>query len=329
VAGSAQGTSYSSVDSTAGTITGNVTFGGGNDVLVATYSDAGGLNTGITGRIDGGGGTDTVRARFSADATLSRAIVLPTNFEAFALVADSGVTVTLQDGFAAPGTLSFSGDTLVNETRLSGRGAVLNVGSATRFRNEGDIAGEAAANQYTVVVSGGQFTNNGTISSQGDAVNSLVYVFSNTGTITAAGTAVNAFNMGAFENSGTIRSTAGTGLVLWGSSTNLNYAATNSGTIEGAQVGVNLSDMLANTGTITSDRTGVMLGAYGTLYNKAGGTISGARRPSPVPPVWVPGSSVRGSSTRGPSMAMSRSSATLRTRTVTIPTYSMPFPAGF
>jgi hypothetical protein len=134
--------------------------------------------------------------------------------------------------------------------------------------------------------------------------------------------------MGAFENSGTIRSTAGTGLVLWGSSTNLNYAATNSGTIEGAQVGVNLSDMLANTGTITSDRTGVMLGAYGTLYNKAGGTISGGTAAIASPTGL--GSRLFGARViRGPSMAMSRSSATLRTRTVTMPTYSMPFPAGF
>ncbi|MCJ2189047.1 hypothetical protein [Novosphingobium beihaiensis] len=275
VAGSVLGNSNSSIDSTAGTINGNVTLGAGNDTLFATYSDAGGLITGIAGQIDGGAGMDTIQAKFAADATLSKAIALPTNFEAFGIQMDSGVTVTLSDGFSAPGTLQFTDGTLVNSAQLSGSGTVVRSSSSTAFRNEGNVTGSAVPDRYTVDISGGTFTNSGTITSQGDAVSTFVYHFTNSGTITAAETAVNAHYPGDFNNSGTIRSTGGIGLGLSGSVYSLDYAAINSGTIEGAQAGVSLSTSLINTGSITSDNTGVALGWYGLLYNKAGGVVSG------------------------------------------------------
>ena len=279
LAGSLLRNSYSSIDSTVGSITGDVTFGVGNDTLFATYSDAGALSTGITGFVDGGAGTDTIQAKFATDVTLSKAIVLPTNFEAFGIQMGSDVTVTVSNGFSAPGTLLFSGGTLVNSTQLSGGGTVVqSVSFGSSMRNEGSITGTAVWNQYTADVYGGTFTNSGTINSQGNAVRAVVYDFVNSGTISAAGTAVMAVvvgGSGGFNNSGTINSTAGTGLSLSGSTYGPDYAATNSGTIGGSQAGVYLSAALVNRGHIASDNMGVALNWNSLLFNKADGVVTG------------------------------------------------------
>ena len=61
------GYNNSTIDNTAGTITGNVRFGAGSDTLVVGYVN-GAIRTGISGVIDGGAGNDTLRVRFTSDA---------------------------------------------------------------------------------------------------------------------------------------------------------------------------------------------------------------------------------------------------------------------
>ena len=270
----------SMIDSSAGTITGSVTFGAGSDTLVAGWGGTG-LVTGITGAIDGGAGIDTVRVRISADATLANAAVLPTAFEQFSVAPDANVTVTLADGFSAPGPLGITGSgTIVNRTTLTGatQAVVANDFSASgypTFINAGMIrttAGTSGVFAASLGFNVNRFENSGTIAATGDGVSfSSQGEFVNSGTITAAGTGVSLFGP-SFANSGTIRSTGGTGVILSGSS---GSAWTNSGLIEGATAGALVSSALVNTGTIASAATGVRIDYYGVLDNRAGGVVTG------------------------------------------------------
>ncbi|MES3106710.1 autotransporter outer membrane beta-barrel domain-containing protein [Sphingomonas aurantiaca] len=273
-------TTNSTIDSTAGTITGSVTFGAGNDTLVAGWN-GNGLVTGITGAINGGSGTDTVRVRIAADTTLANAAALPTAFEQLSIAPDANVTVTLADGFAAPGPLGIAGSgTIVNRTTLTGttQAVVANdffSSGYPTFINAGTIRTTAGTSGVFAAALGfnvNRFENSGTIAATGDGVSfSSQGEFVNSGTITAAGTGVSLFGP-SFANSGTIRSTGGIGVILSGS-----YGSnwTNSGLIEGATAGARVSSTLVNTGTITSAETGVQISYYGVLDNRTGGVVTG------------------------------------------------------
>ncbi len=268
----------STVDSTAGRITGSVTFGAGADTLIAGWSGTG-LVTGISGAIDGGAGTDTVRLRINADTSLANAVALPTAFERLAVAPAADVTVTLEDGFAVAGPLGIVGNgTVVNRTMLTGttQAVVANEFSSSRyptFINAGTIrttAGATGVFAAALAFSVTRFENSGTIIATGDGVSSSG-AFVNSGTITAAGTGVSLFGE-SFANTGTIRSTGGVGAILTGSSGS-NWI--NSGLIEGATAGARVSSNLVNIGTIASVATGVQIDYYGILENRAGGVITG------------------------------------------------------
>lgn len=278
----ASGFSGATIDSSLGTINGGLRLGAGNDILIARYLD-GRVVTGVTGAIDGGGGTDTLRVGFGADTSLAGVTPIPTAFERLTLAPDLDRTVTLADGFRAPGILSLAGEgTIVNATTLTGTSAVVAADefvfntSAPRFVNAGVIRalvaspGTAAVNLQQIR----RFENQGRIEAAGDGVSvSLADAVVNTGTIVAGGTALSAFN-GDFDNRGTIRSTGGTALVLSGST---GFTSVNSGRIEGATSGVTLRTGLRNEGTIVGGSTGVALDAYAQLLNAAGGVVAGGR----------------------------------------------------
>jgi hypothetical protein len=281
LAGSAQSYYGSTVDSTAGTINGDLIFGAGNDVLVARYTGAPSLSTGVTGTVDGGAGTDLVRIRVDTDTTINTSISLPTNFEQLEIATASGATTTIAGGFTNSGTLRVSGPgTFDNQGTIEAAGqALLSSGLSSSYPvivNNGTIRTTSATlYKYAVEIgSGNGFTNNQTISAAGDGVSfSSQGQFVNAGSITSAGTGVS-FSGGDFNNSGTIRSTGGTGLILTGSSGSY-YERINTGVIEGASIGASLSADLTNTGTIRSAGTAVYLGSYGVLNNLAGGVITG------------------------------------------------------
>jgi hypothetical protein len=264
----------SMVDSTAGTINGSLTFGAGNDTLVAKLNN-GSLYTGITGTINGGGGSNTLSLQTSADVTLSSAIALPTNFGILALSPNSGTTLTLANGFTNNGTIAFTGlGTLDNQTSLSGTGTIINgFGIAGTIRNSATITSNNLGGGTAVTAAGYAGVNNaGTILATGNGVSPLGGGLINSGTITAGGTAITSF--GDFANSGTIRSTGGTGASI---SFSCNCASgTNSGTISGTTVGVVLGGgILINTGSILSSGTAFQSSAYSTLDNRAGGVVTG------------------------------------------------------
>lgn len=273
--------STSTIDNSAGTITGNVRFGSGGDTLIVGYANNA-IRTGISGTIDAGAGTDTLRVRLTGDTTLSSALALPIGFEQLVLAPDAKMTATLASGFSIAGPLRVAGSgTILNNTALTGAGVLLlddySSSDSPSVTNAGSITGTANANGGYLVQLGyaKRFENSGTVTSTGNGVSfSAQGAFVNSGTITATGTAVSLFGPN-FANSGTIRSTGGIGAILSGSS---GSTWINSGRIEGATAGLQLSSSLTNSGTITATGTGVFIGYYGSLNNQAGGVITGGTR---------------------------------------------------
>lgn len=251
--------SASYVDSTAGSMKGNLIFGGGDDLLYAVYTDDGGFSTGVTGLIDGGAGTNTLMTRFLADATVSSALVLPKNFQKFEFITAADSTVTLDQGFSAPGTIQASGQgSIVNRADITGTGTILSAALSDNggFTNSGTISATGLSGDYAVkFVAGASFDNRGTISAVSDAL---------------------AVNATSFSNSGTIRSTDGTALKLDSYSYNFGeQTARNTGSIEGGRVGVSLNGALINDGDIASAGQAVAIGSYGKFYNRADGVVTG------------------------------------------------------
>ncbi|WP_242121399.1 beta strand repeat-containing protein [Sphingomonas lacusdianchii] len=288
LAGGTSTTSGSTVDSTAGQITGSLLFGAGNDTLIAAY-DGTQLRYGVTGAIDGGVGTDTVRLRFTTDTTIATPLTLPTAFERFSLIADASTTTTLAAGATGTEALVIGGGgTIVNNAVLTTLGQViandLSVTGAPGLTNNGTIAlTTTRGTPYAIDLTRfSRFENNGTIDSArnavslGDATTGAV----NNGVIVNNGT-VNAYFTGmrvtgdSFTNSatGVIQSSNGIALALTSGATGTERS--NAGRIDG-QTGARLtSTSLVNTGTIQGAQTGMVLGGTATLDNRAGGVVSG------------------------------------------------------
>ncbi len=274
----------STIDTLAGTVRGDLTLGAGDDTLAARY-DAGRIVTGITGAIDGGAGIDTLDMRLATSAYFATLPLLP-GFERLALRMENDPTVTIGvAGGTIDGMVALSGaGTVTLDGTLAGTGEVLSSfsnsssNSAPTIVNAGTILGAAgAANSFAVRISDAKrFQNNGSIDAAGNGVSiNAQGMFVNAGTLQATGTALDLWGSG-FTNTGTIRSTAGIGAIMNGSS-GTNWS--NGGTIAGAIAAVRLSSNLANTGLITAPALAVDLGYYGVLDNRAGGRIVGDIRP--------------------------------------------------
>ncbi|WP_380784337.1 autotransporter outer membrane beta-barrel domain-containing protein [Sphingomonas sp. R86520] len=267
------GNSSSMIDSSQGRINGSVVFGSGYDTLVVRYDGTATPVTGITGTVDAGGGINTQQIAIGSDTTIATPVTLLTGFQQLAIATDQGVTTTLGAGFVTPTTIQvIGGGTLVNRAAIVTSGTAF--ANAQVFTNEGSIQ-TGSGSAYAITAGSGyssQITNNGAINSAGNGISSSQARIVNTGTLTVFGTGVSIFG-NSLTNSGTIRSTAGIGAQLSG---NVGTLSTNSGTIQGAQIGVQTSAYLSNTGSITaSNRNGVavQLDAYGVVFNNAGGVI--------------------------------------------------------
>ncbi len=269
----------STVDSSLGTINGNLIFGSATNTLIATVNN-GVLQTGVNGQITAGPGTNTVQIAPSTDTTISTPLALPTGFTQLSLAPAGGTTLTLANGFSSPARIYFDGNgTLANTGNLSGNGQIIgqtSFNTSGTLNNSGNITSANVSGPTAIYLNpgNGTFINTGIISASGDAIHTSGNYFTNSGTIIAGGSAANAYVGGTFVNSGSITSTGGTAVTLMQTCT--CGTSTNSGSINGAQIGLNLIDgAIINTGTITSAGFGVALGTYGTIENQAGGTITG------------------------------------------------------
>lgn len=282
VANPAQGTGfYSIIDSTAGTITGNLSLGRGNDLVYARYVGTPTLVTGISGTIDAGDGINSIVLAPTSDLTVSTAVTLPNGFQRLRLEPAENISLTLADGFVAPGTMELAGSgSIVNQTEITTTGQAFvqpypYPSGIPSLINSGSIQATVDSGFYAIEFgNGASLTNAGLIGSSGNGVTADFGALSNTGSIIAAGTAVSQFD-GQFDNQGLIRSTGGIGVSLSGNS--YNTPATNSGQIEGATYGAVVDYVLNNSGTISASGSGTAVGlsSYGVLNNLAGGVISG------------------------------------------------------
>ena len=168
---------FSTIDSTGGTINGDVSLGGGNDVVVARYNGAPDLVTGISGRINAGDGTNVIELRPADDLSISTAVSLPDTFQRLRLAPEADATITLEAGFVAPGTIELAG-----AGSIDNRAAIATDGQAfvlpyyvsdtpANLINDNSIEARVSGALYALdlgILS--TFTNNGAISSSADGV---------------------------------------------------------------------------------------------------------------------------------------------------------------
>jgi hypothetical protein len=193
--------------------------------------------------------------------------------------------VVLASGFSTSVTLGVSGSgTIENRANLSLAGPVITSAQfnpTVNFINTGTITNTYTSTDFANGAITGSFyslDNSGNILSSGWGVNASASSFSNSGEIIAAQTAVYSSQTGLpFTNSGLIQSTAGTGLSASSSTYNVGFGVENSGTIQGARYGVDLSTNLINTGIIRSPDTAITM-RDSTLENRSGGLIEGGRQ---------------------------------------------------
>ena len=271
-----------------GVISGNVTLGNTNDVIVATLEGSR-FDTGIAGILNAGGGTDRLQLNIAADRSFDTALMLPTSIEELGLAISNNATITLEQGFNLGSTIRTvdgSSGTLINKANLSttGPGIISSSFSGALIDNRGSItANLTRSDSYAVVIDAyGQLTNSGTIDGKsGGGVSLSSATLTNSGIITADGTGVIGFQTTG-QNSGTILSRNGTGLITSG---NVGLTFVNSGTISGTTTGVQTSIYIDNSGTISSSNVGVRLDPYGGLINREGGLIEGGHTAVTVGPL--------------------------------------------
>jgi hypothetical protein len=267
------------IDSTAGTINGSLTLGPGTDTLITRYVGSRSLATGVTGTINAGSGINTEQVVFASDTSVTTPIDLDAGFQQLVLAPDTGVTATLETGFATSTGLVLSGKgAVVNRATINLAGTALSdldysYGSSASFLNEGSITATLSGSPFQggVTLNNHSFTNDGQVAvSGGIGVRMSYNPFINNGTVIASGTGVD-MSDAVLTNNGTIISTSGTGINLFGS---VGYTAFNNGTIQGATAGATTYIYLTNSGTISGGETGVAVQAYGYLINTADGVVN-------------------------------------------------------
>ena len=245
-----------------GTLSGDLLFGAGDDILVIT-----GDMLGITGTIDAGDGVDSFVRAYDASRAVDLAALpaLPTGFERQGIGAfGSGTVVTLTADAAFRQSLTLVGDgTIVNLADISA-----DAGSPERLLTLG-----SSADPYNLSGAGStlRFINRGTI---GDGISGYAARFENEGVIansldgtTAVLLTASGKDSFAFRNSGTISSadngpffnytpgveiSAATGTWLIGEA-----LVANSGTIDGGMsLSLNARDFsFSNDGSISRGNT--------------------------------------------------------------------------
>lgn len=243
----------------AGTITGLISLGGGDDRVtgVGIDSSTGGI-LGVSGGIDGGAGSDTLGLAFDSDTTLTT-VLLPSNFEWLEIRSAEGQTISLGAGYSGPTNIIATGNgTIDNLANLNGVGPII----------QGDLGG-------TNLINSGSISSTIVAPLDAAVILSSSYNLTNNGSITATGGAAVRDNFDSqIVNNGTIRSVGGTGVML----SSPRSALTNSGTITGDIAGVSASSDISilNSGQISSmTGAGMLLGGSVNVENNAGGIISG------------------------------------------------------
>lgn len=282
------GSQASTIDTSQGTVSGDIIFGTGNDLFYGgAYDPLLGRFANVTGMVDGGAGIDTVAVILTQNSALNSTNT-PLNFERFQFTLDNNARVELNDGFNLDYGISLGGTgTLIINRDATSEGplvtALYSYPSTIGLINNGNLTAKMAnVNTFAVTLGNlGIAENTGTITAiEGAGVQmSTIYGgsdtgFANNGTIIADGTGL-ALSSSTFTNSGTIHSNKGIAVVT--SYTPAGGNNVNSGTLEGHTAGVRLdSASFINSGTISaSSGLGVNLGYYARFDNEESGVVTG------------------------------------------------------
>jgi autotransporter-associated beta strand protein len=229
----------------------------------------------------------TYETDITADTTLTSPVVVPPGYTQVTYGIGNGATLTLAPGSDPTSTFYVKaltgGGQIVNNTAITTNGAAIaNDGLSFTYSvsvtNNGTIQSAVGSGQYAIAT--GNYgllglVNTGSITATGagGGVNAGANLtFSNSGSVTADGTAVNAFD-NVVTNSGTITSNNGVGFYGLG---NVGTPSSNSGSISGLTVGAELNGYyLTNTGTISSSGLAVSIDSTGKLINAATGRVIG------------------------------------------------------
>ncbi|WP_022684325.1 hypothetical protein [Sphingobium bisphenolivorans] len=242
-----------------GTLNGDLLFGAGDDIFVATRD-----SLGVTGTIDAGDGFDSFVRAYDASRTVDLGAIsaLPTGFEWQGIGAfGSGTVVTLTADGAFSQALTLVGDgTIVNLADISADPA-----SPERLLTLG-----SSADPFNISGAGStlSFINRGKI---GDGIGGYATSFQNEGEIgnSLYGSSIQLTASGkdsfAFRNSGTVMAAESDPFFFWASAVSITGAdsnqligqasITNSGTIDGGMsLSLNARNFsFSNDGTITVD----------------------------------------------------------------------------
>ena len=236
-----------------GTLTGNLSFGSGNDTFVAI-----GGATGVTGVIDAGTGIDTYAIGYTSSQTVDALAALPATFERFGVGAIGAGTIVTVTGPSAGlnSSINFFGDgKIINRANVNGSNLCFYCSAENRV-----VVGYIP--NLTGFGGGLDFVNEGKLA---DGVAGNVETFANTGTIGSAVLNYNAVNLNpaatastfVFDNSGAIQSSGYTNAVAidnsYGQPVLTSARLTNSGIITGGlRAGLLVRDLsFSNSGTIS------------------------------------------------------------------------------
>ena len=209
----------STIDSTAGTIEGDVLLGDGDDIIIAALDENNRLKTGITGQIDGGAGVNAIALAIAADATLTGTPVLPTRFSLLRASLANQAQLTLDAGFSGTSRLYVSGTgTLINRGLLDTQGRAIEAygfgyPSPLSLQNEGIVkATLSSPTDAAVSIDGVALTNDGSIEATGGAgvllKSGYGTALTNNGTVSATGGSAILFG-GGYASSATLENKAG------------------------------------------------------------------------------------------------------------------------
>jgi hypothetical protein len=269
-----------------GTISGALTFGNGNDLLLARDGVIG-----VSGAVDGGSGFDRFGTLLSTSGTVAVGGALPTNFEGYAVAANDAVVATITGpANGLDGGLSLYGNgSFVNTTGLSGHaigldgyGLLIGLDPLTGVYSYGAALDNHAAIAFGVFGRARSFTNSGVIGTPNTQSTPIVSLFTPTG---------GAFD---FTNSGTINGSASpdwapqsaVSIVALESDLAPSASITNSGKIVGGLAALTHASAVsfANSGKITDafNRPAVLLSnvtdaAQSLTFSNSGDLISQTR----------------------------------------------------
>jgi Ca2+-binding RTX toxin-like protein len=264
------------IDNSRGTINGNVSFFGSDDLFVGRLGP-GGVSTGVTGSLSGGDGTDTFALLVTGNVSTAMP-VLPTGFERLRFELNDAASLTITSGTSAGIILSGRGS-FTNAATITGNTTALSFGARVAnaietgppiaLKNTGVLSSSFAPGSDGNAVAAVFFKSSDLVD-----ISPVLSRFENSGSITAENARAVIVSIGGrpdalFENTGTITSTTARAIEVAMVGTELNQFS-NSGTIKG---GTLIDFRSATPDTVSTGVNYGLMEAVGEVLAVSGGSF--------------------------------------------------------